>query len=157
MEIKEMIKVHKHSFPKRFVMLFGILGAALLAFLAIAVRPSQAAVGDLAFTIEGPGVQSSQVTCDAGLTVENFDSLTPGGFASYASPIGSYVKGNFDFVIQAADQFGGAGGTGNYIRTPVENSYTLTLAQPAGYFGFYFFQIIGVIRMRCELDAPILV
>ncbi len=71
-----MKKVQKHSFPKRFVMLFGILGAALLALLALTVRPSQAAVGDLVFTIEAPlraGV--TQVTCPSGLGLETFNEI----------------------------------------------------------------------------------
>jgi hypothetical protein len=36
-----------------------LLGALAVVLLALAVRPSQAAPGDLAFTIEEPGVQES--------------------------------------------------------------------------------------------------
>jgi hypothetical protein len=47
-----------------------------------------------------------------------------------------------DYSIRGADEYGGAGGTGNYIDLFVPDevtySYTLTLSTPQNYFGIWF-------------------
>lgn len=80
---------------------------------------------------------------------------TPSGITSYyntfESPLynsttqkttfnGSGITGTYSggFTISGADQFGGAGGTGNYITTGSAASYTLSLSSSANYFGLWF-------------------
>ncbi len=116
---------------------------ALLLLLGVSMLAGPAAhaqSGPLVFTIEAPGVQTSQVICPGGLAVENFDSATPGATTGYISPVlGNYVAPTVQpFIIFAADDFGGAGGAGNYIATDIGEAYVLTLLQPAGYFGFWW-------------------
>jgi hypothetical protein len=89
-----------------------LLAVLTLASLAIAVRPSQAAVGDLALTIEAPGVQVSQVQCTSGLTTETFDGVAINNYIALSQPIGSYEafprRQGFIIQVQAQDEFGGA-------------------------------------------------
>jgi hypothetical protein len=117
-----------------------IIAILVLAVAALAVPAAQADAGDLVFAIESPGVQTSQVSCPAGLAVEDFDSATPGATITYSSPtLGDYnAVADAPFIISAADELGGAGGAGNYIATDIGEAYRLTLAQPAGYFGFWW-------------------
>jgi hypothetical protein len=44
------------------VLFFLLLSALVVVLLALTVAPSRAAIGDLTFTVEGPGVQASQVS-----------------------------------------------------------------------------------------------
>ncbi len=113
-----------------------LLGASMLAGPAV-----HAQSGPLVFTIEAPGVQTSQVTCPSGLAVENFDSATPGATTAYSSIplLANYTALTVQpFIISTADDFGGAGGAGNYIATDTGEAYVLTLLQPAGYLGFWW-------------------
>ena len=115
-----------------------------LLLFAVAVRPSQAAVGDLAFTIEAPLVQESNVTCPSGLGLETFNEIPVGDYASLDGSIGDYTDPNnaapsIRIFAQAATggaRFPETGATRNFISTP--SSYLLTLDQPAGYFGFWW-------------------
>lgn len=66
--------------------------------------------------------ESSVYNATAGTTTFNNSSIT-----------GTY-SGSYN--ILAANQFGGAGGTGNYIST--SGTYTLTLSSNANYFGLWF-------------------
>ena len=113
-----------------------LLGASMLAGPA-----AHAQSGPLVFTIEAPGVQTSQVTCPSGLRVENFDSWPVGAVSSSSSVplLANYtaLPGRL-FIIEQANVFGGAGGSGNYIATDIGGGYVLTLLQPAGYFGFWW-------------------
>ncbi len=124
-----------------------IVSLALVALVALP-QPSQAAVGDLVFTIEAPGVQESQVIPASGggcqnPTVETFDGATLGFASSLSVPIGEYAADSAEFEIRAADPFGGAGGSGQYISTDIAESYVFTVnttAFPtgAGYVGFWW-------------------
>ncbi len=118
MTIKHLQHVGKRALPWLIITL-----AALIAL----PQPAQAAPGDLVFTIEEPGEQTSQVTCPAGLVVEDFDAQSAGAFSTLDLATGNYATGSFDFVINAADDFGGAGGSGNYIRTEIAESYVFTV------------------------------
>ena len=53
---------------------------------------------------------------------------------------GSPITGTYtgSYVIASASQFGGAGGSGNYIYVPSGGSYDLTLNSAANYFGLWF-------------------
>ena len=125
-----------------FTMLVGVVGSES--------HSAHAAIGDLVFTIEAPGVQESQVSCldqndNDVLVVENFDSFgSEQSLSTYSSTIGTYDRaGTQDFLIRGADAFGGAGvagtpATGYYITTDTGEAYELTLAQPAGYVGFWW-------------------
>ena len=78
MTIKHLQHVGKRALPWLIITL-----AALIAL----PQPAQAAPGDLVFTIEAPGVQVSQVTCETP-TVETFDQAAPGFAPSLSVPIG---------------------------------------------------------------------
>lgn len=94
----------------------------LLALSAVAMLPAS---GALVFTIEAPGVQQTTV---AGVVTEDFNDGT------FASDIGTYSGG----TIMAADQFGGAGGTGSYLFATAGSPSTLTLSKPQSYFGVWW-------------------
>jgi len=117
------------------------LSICLAGLLAAVQLPVQA--GSLTFTIEGPGVQTSQVT--GSVTTEGFDSQTPPALfpaANFSSPgIGSYTGSSIGASgIYAASAFGGAGGTGNYLFAAGDDGVTLSLSQAGGvgYFGFWW-------------------
>jgi hypothetical protein len=83
----------------------------------------------LAFTIEGPGVQSTTVS---GVITENFDSRALGAFSG-ATPVGTFSAGG---TIFAADQFGGAN-TSQFMR-PQTAPVMLTMPAPQNYFGVWW-------------------
>jgi len=94
----------------------------------------------LANIIVSYGAAGAQTTTVSGASTYNFDSLTAG---LNTNVVWSGV-GTFDSVwAQAADQFGGAGGTGKYAVTGSEASSanllstTLTLSTPQAYIGFW--------------------
>jgi hypothetical protein len=125
-----------------------LLGAGLLA-----VAATSAQAGLLRFTIEAPGIQTSQVSGHT-LTTETFDSYTPGSgvdalpqFATTPSPIGKY-EGSYA-EVNAQDVFGGATQPAtptNFLQTdPAGYSLDFTsnhaggaVPGPVGYFGFWW-------------------
>ncbi|HTS46553.1 MAG TPA: PEP-CTERM sorting domain-containing protein [Bryobacteraceae bacterium] len=88
-----------------------------------------------------PGVQTP-----TGITsnYETFDSPTYDAGNLTTNFGGSSVTGTYtgQYSIQGANEYGGAGGTGNYINLyiPSESTYTytLTLSSPENYFGMWF-------------------
>jgi hypothetical protein len=125
---------------------------------------AQTAPASLPFNVtyetETPGQQTSTETSSSKFTVsgvENFNSEPVGYDGSFTTDFGTngaitgvyqglgknYVRGTADKVqINAADQYGGAGGTGNYAvafsNTPYE--VTLSSAKSVGgvnYFGYW--------------------
>ena len=122
---------------------FGAIVAAWICVLA-----SPAAFGQIELRFGNPGVQNTAVT---GTIQQNFDSLTAGqSYATIDYPNGAASIGTFTPApstgsnwVRAADQFGGAGGTGNFllsgnvagISTPL--NHTLSLNSNAGYFGVW--------------------
>jgi len=87
--------------------------------------------------LSAPSAQSTFVT---GATTETWDEATPGTYQTYAGAIGNYgVTGQDSFVIQAADQFGGANGS-QYMTLGAQSGNAspiqLVLTSPATYFGF---------------------
>ena len=104
-------------------------------FLAITCMDSVA--GTLTFTIEDPGIATSQVA-DINLDTISFDSLSTGGFSQITSPFGTYTNDS-NSSINPAGRFGGAGGVGNYLFIPGSGgSSTLNFSTPAGYFGLWW-------------------
>jgi len=65
---------------------------------------------DVLLTAELPGIQSSQVS---GVTTENFNTKSLGLYTTLSTNVGIFTSAGMR--ILAADQFGGAGGTGNYF------------------------------------------
>ncbi len=101
-----------------------VVGAGLAAFTA---NPAFAGV---TFTLEGPGVQ--QTTLTGNMTYENFESLGLGVTQNYALAGGI---GNMNSAkIEAANQYGGADGVGNYLR----GGSTITFNEAQSYLGFWW-------------------
>jgi hypothetical protein len=101
------------------------------------------AFSQIQIRFEAPGVQS---TSTSGASVASFDGLTVGNsYSSIPLPAGSGgPSGNFTTSasttwVRAADQFGGAGGTGNYVVAGAggPGSFTLTLSNTSSYLGFW--------------------
>lgn len=65
-------------------------------------------------------------------TYETFDGST---YSNGVSSVTGTYTGSFSLV--SADAYGGAGGTGLYIRVASLSSYTLTLNASANYFGLW--------------------
>ena len=92
--------------------------------LAALLAGGGAARGAVTFSFEAPKAQSTT----AKVHIAGMDTFDTG---ATASSIGTYSS---DYSIQPADDYGGAYGT-NYIRTGT--TFTLTLNQPASYFGLW--------------------
>ncbi len=92
-------------------------------------------------TFEAPGVETSTAAFSS-TGVETFDGIGQGGGQTFASQFGSggAILGSYSGVdVLAADQYGGAGGAGNYASTFGAYSLSLSTSDPAGinYFGFW--------------------
>jgi hypothetical protein len=118
--------------------------ALLIAAGLIAATATSAQAGILRFTIEAPGVQTSQVTGHP-LTTETFDSVATGDYVALTSPTvstGTYTAGgSFDMQIFNQAQTGGAQVPSlptNFLAIPVQSSATYTPTSPLGYFGFWW-------------------
>ena len=152
-----------------------VLSAAVISDSAKAASSPPATPNSFQVTVEAPGVQQSTLFTNpnaygaTGVFVNNFDSASIGYSSnSYSfggkpaistspistsqigisqistSQIGSYS--NVDIV--QADQYGGAGGTGNYFTVqpgkdgtssdPQKSKSTLTLNTPERYFGLWW-------------------
>lgn len=91
--------------------------------------------------VEAPTIQSSSLN---GITTTDFNSYATGNYSSaLTTPIGTYqASANNQFRILSADQYGGAGGTGNYFAIGSESGYNgplvLNLNAQANYFGFWW-------------------
>jgi hypothetical protein len=87
-------------------------------------------------TVSDPGVESSAAI---NTTSIDFNSVSPGykGSQSFSLPgsLTATYQGT-QFVV-AADQYGGASGTGNYLAIQAGNSVTLNLSATQAYFGMW--------------------
>jgi hypothetical protein len=111
-----------------------------LAFLTLTEQHVQAQQPQIVVTIDDPGVQASTVS---GATTETFSGYAIGKYNKITSVIGTYTSPGTTqgIAIVAANQYGGAGGSGNYFAIGAESGQlTATLALPTneGYFGFWF-------------------
>jgi hypothetical protein len=132
--------------------LYVFAGMLAVAGIGGATVPAQA--DSFTVTYEAPGVESANTTnlcaalgpgtCTIG--VENFDSRavneTGTNFTTNFNIPGNVITGTYTGVqIYAADEFGGAGGTGNFADTHSFTGYSLALSTtlPTGinYFGFW--------------------
>jgi hypothetical protein len=116
------------------------LGLAALAAPALLLAPASVKAG-VVVSIEAPGVQSSQ---RGGVVTETFDrqALPPGLYPSIPSAIGEYTTtSTLGAAISGPDAYGGAYQT-NYLTVGQygggAQEVTLSLTNPASYFGFYF-------------------
>jgi PEP-CTERM motif len=103
-------------------------------FAAFGVMPKAAHADSFTATYLAPGVQTP-----VGITT-NYETFNESSFSGTTNFNGSSITGTYsgNYLILPAGQFGGAGGTGNYIATPTGGSYTLTLSQNVNYFGLWF-------------------
>lgn len=123
-----------------------------LGVLTTACFAGQAHADPFTVSYEAAGVQNT--TASFSYTgVENFNEQTTGSNKSFTTNFGTtpssayYLTGTYSGVtINPADQYGGAGGTGNYAVTSTTAGYTLNLsainettgaAAPINYFGFW--------------------
>jgi hypothetical protein len=106
----------------------------MAAFAVFGVMPKTAQADTFTSTYLGAGVQTP-----AGIT-SNYENFDESSFSGTTNFNGSGITGTYsgNYSIEAAGQFGGAGGVGNYIATANGGSYTLTLSQNVNYFGLWF-------------------
>ncbi len=110
--------------------------AAVAAAIAIISLPAKADLFNV--TVEAPGVQNTTATFSVS-GVETFDGR-PLGTHTFATDFGTggVLTGTFTGVpVAPADEFGGAGGTGNYAALESDGLFTLTLDQNLTYFGLW--------------------
>ena len=112
----------------------GALAAVLLTGGA-----ARADVFDLNY--EAPGAENSTATFSE-VGVETFNNLSVGIHSSFTENFGDTgIAGTYSgpsgVQINSADQYGGAGGTGNYAVAFTSDPYTLTLNQNVNYFGYW--------------------
>ncbi|MBB4617087.1 PEPxxWA-CTERM sorting domain-containing protein [Sphingomonas abaci] len=110
--------------------------------VAAIAAPTAANAANFKVTYEAAGVQNSTAVF-ATKGVETFDNR-PTGSQSFSTDFGTngVITGSYSGVnVTKADQFGGAGGTGNYAVTSNGTGYTLNLAttdaRGINYFGFW--------------------
>lgn len=122
--------------------------AGCVASIAIGIGPARADAFKVSF--EAAGVQSANTTAlcaNAGagactIGVESFDTRTSNAAFTTNFGTGGTITGTYSAVqVNAADQYGGAGGTGKYAvafgTTPYNVALTTTLATGINYFGFW--------------------
>ena len=91
--------------------------------------------------VEAPGFQASSLS---GITTTDFNSLSTGNYSTpLTTAIGVYQASSSDqFRVIGADNYGGAGGIGNYFAIGSESGFTgplvLDLNSDANYFGFWW-------------------
>ena len=118
------------------------------AIAAAAILPAAAQAADFTVTYEAAGVKNSTAKF-ATKGVETFNSLTGGSglqapTQNFKTDFGTngLITGTYNNVqIAKADQYGGAGNTGNYALTTTGTGYSLDLAttdsRGINYFGFW--------------------
>ena len=112
----------------------------LIAILGT-VHGAQAAFN---ISVEAPGVLNSTATFDT-YGIETFDSNTTGSNQTFSPAFsGTGITGTFSGVnVVAANQYGGAGGTGNYVSPGSSNSFSMTLDSNVTYFGLWISALDG--------------
>lgn len=120
-----------------------IHAAAAAAALATAAAAGAVVPFDVRYESEAVGIQNTTATFSTG-GVETFDTRPTGTGQAFATDFGTagQISGTYRNVqINAADQYGGAGGAGQYAVTFASSGYSLDLTStiPGGvtYFGFW--------------------
>lgn len=123
-----------------------VLGATLLA--AISVQAQAAIPFTVSLESETPGQQTS-TSGFFSVGTETFNALPTARPQNVTTSFGGSVfSGTYTGLgVAAANQYGGAGGTGKFANAPSRASYTLDLSssQPGGvtYFGFWLSALDG--------------
>jgi PEP-CTERM motif len=125
------------------------LTAAAAAVLAGVTTSSIARADAFLLNYEAPGVQHSTATFSA-VGVETFDGRAVGKSSGFTTDFGTngaitgVYSGPNGVQINPADQYGGAGGAGNYIVAFINDPYTVRLTaspsldpQGVNYFGYW--------------------
>jgi outer membrane autotransporter protein len=127
-----------------------LLDHALLVVLALMITTPKAYPQAFVVTLEAPKVQQSSLSTNptgfgaTNVIVETFDELKPGFILKPVPFAANAALGSYDhLLVSSADNFGGAGGKGNYItvsnsKNDAVNPTTLTLTAPQRYFGFWW-------------------
>ena len=120
---------------KNSTRLFLLAAAALMASLR---DPS----GSPRLAWSSPSIRPEFQNSTVSGTTETFDGFSTGQYSSLTSVLGTFTAvGGGNFSIVAADAYGGAGGTGNYIAIGAQAGSTspvqLTLTGPQAYFGIW--------------------
>ncbi|RBP08584.1 putative secreted protein with PEP-CTERM sorting signal [Roseiarcus fermentans] len=132
------------------------VGAAVCALLALGASGAKASTFVVSYEGEAAGVENTTATFKTNASgvkeggVETFNSQPVHGYPQTITTdygtggliTGTYTAGTASGIqINAADQYGGAGGNTNYIAAFTGTPYTLTLSStiPGGidYFGFW--------------------
>ncbi len=117
------------------------IGIVITATAFMSLGSLEARAGSLEVYVEAPGIQTSQAT-GPGVTIstEGFDGIPTGLNMSLATAVGQ-VTAPGDFWITQANQWGGAGGTGNYFTFggfTYSGPVSLALNGPQAYFGLWW-------------------
>ncbi len=112
--------------------------ATLLGLGLMGLASSQADAGVIV-SYEAAGVQASTMS---GVVTETFDELKPGSYSSIKT-LGGTLSGLPSFEVVKADQYGGAGGMGNYFAVGAQSGTTAAsldfkLNDRQTYFGFWW-------------------
>ncbi len=113
------------------------IGGTLLLTASMA-----SATFSISYESEAPGMQATTATFSVG-GVETFDSRSRGNGTSFTTDFGTTaISGNYsDVDVIGADQYGGAGGNGQYAVTFSQAGYTLDLTSTVrgglNYFGYW--------------------
>ena len=126
------------------------LPCATAAVFAVTLDAAPALADPFNVTYEAAGVQNTTATFDY-VGVETFNEQATGAGQTFTTTYGTtassayQLSGAYSGVqVNTADQYGGAGGSGNYAVTFSTAGYTLNLsatsngqAAPVNYFGFW--------------------
>ena len=109
--------------------------AAFLATVASLLVGGAANAQTLGMFLSPPGEQN---TTRPGATVEDFSGATGAIGATGLFTVGAWSGATGGVTRNAADQFGGAGGAGQYLALSSGNQVTITLATGRKYVGFWW-------------------
>ena len=128
------------------------LFALAVAVLAAAIFSKPASCDSFTASYLAAGVQTPSATNN----VNTFGGLTYVPYLNYTTFNSTSFSGSYagNFSLPAADQFGGADGSGNYISTT--SSYTLTINTPVNYFGLWFSALDGGNQLQFYRDSVLL-
>ncbi|MHC5727304.1 MAG: Npun_F0296 family exosortase-dependent surface protein [Nostoc sp.] len=117
------------------------IASGVVLSLATFTRPVMAS--SFTVSIENAGVQNAQSSNLVNGHVQTFDAQTAGSTAGFQSNDGTTNVGSYKTtLIQNADQYGGAGGTGKYFDVNANISgqtvSSLNLTNPESYFGLWW-------------------
>ncbi len=120
-----------------------LLLSALAGILSISGSSALAVPFDVRYESEAPGMQATTATFSTG-GVETFNERSQGNATNFTTDFGTggAITGVYAGVdVIGADQYGGAGGNGQYAVTFSSSGYSLdlssTIAGGVNYFGYW--------------------